>query len=75
MDYPRRRETLSIGVSHEAQARLALNAQSENLPYQDRMIDLDPDMRDACNLPPPRLTYDWRRPNERARVEYLFAQD
>jgi gluconate 2-dehydrogenase alpha chain len=52
----------------------ALNAQTENLPYADQMIDLDPNVRDAWGLPAPRLTYDWRRPNERARVEYLLGK-
>jgi hypothetical protein len=40
-------------------------AQTENLPYADQIIDLDPNVRDAwgCRR---RVTYDWRRPNERA---------
>jgi len=46
-------------------------AQTENLPYADQMIDLDPNVRDAWGLPAPRVTYDWRRPNERARVEFM----
>ncbi|HKA78496.1 MAG TPA: GMC family oxidoreductase [Xanthobacteraceae bacterium] len=46
-------------------------AQTENLPYADQTIDLDPDVRDAWGLPAPRVTYDWRRPNERARVEFM----
>ena len=46
-------------------------AQTENLPYADQMIDLDPNVRDAWGLPAPRMTYDWRRPNERARVEFM----
>ena len=46
-------------------------AQTENLPYADQMIDLDPNRRDAWGLPVPRVTYDWRRPNERARVEFM----
>ena len=46
-------------------------AQTENLPYADQTIDLDPNVRDAWGLPAPRLTYDWRRPNERARVEFM----
>ena len=49
----------------------AMVAQTENLPYADQMIDLDPNVRDAWGLPAPRLTYDWRRPNERARVEFM----
>jgi gluconate 2-dehydrogenase alpha chain len=49
----------------------ALTGQIENLPYADQTIDLDPDMRDAWGLPAPRLTYDWRRPNERARAEFI----
>jgi gluconate 2-dehydrogenase alpha chain len=46
-------------------------AQTENLPYPDQMIDLDPNVRDRWGLPVPRVTYDWRRPNERARVEFM----
>ena len=47
-------------------------AQTENLPYSDQVIDLDPDVIDAWGLPAPRLTYDWRRPNELARVEFMM---
>jgi gluconate 2-dehydrogenase alpha chain len=46
-------------------------AQTENLAYPDQTIDLDPDLRDAWGVPAPRVTYDWRRPNERARVEFM----
>ncbi len=28
----------------------ALNAQTDNLPFADQMIDLDPNVRDACGL-------------------------
>jgi gluconate 2-dehydrogenase alpha chain len=49
----------------------ALTGQTENLPYADQAIDLDPHVRDAWGLPAPRMTYDWRRPNERARVEFI----
>jgi gluconate 2-dehydrogenase alpha chain len=49
----------------------ALSAQNENLPYTNHLIDLDPDIRDAWGLPAPRVTYDWRRPNEVARVEFM----
>jgi gluconate 2-dehydrogenase alpha chain len=49
----------------------ALTGQTENLPYPDQMIDLDPHVRDAWGLPAPRMTYDWRRPNERARIEFV----
>jgi gluconate 2-dehydrogenase alpha chain len=52
----------------------AINAQTDNLPYPDQMIDLDPNVRDQWGLPAPRITYDWRRPNERARVEYMFRK-
>src|SRR5712672_1162945 len=52
----------------------AIVAQTENLAYADQMIDLDPDLRDQYGLPAPRLTYDWRRPNEIARVEYLMTK-
>ena len=52
----------------------ALNAQTDNLPFADQMIDLDPNVRDAWGLPAPRLTYDWRRPSERARVEYMLRK-
>ncbi|MGD0151771.1 MAG: GMC family oxidoreductase [Xanthobacteraceae bacterium] len=49
----------------------ALTGQTENLPYADQAIDLDPNVRDAWGLPAPRMTYDWRRPNEKARVEFI----
>ena len=49
----------------------AMVAQTENLPYPDQTIDLDPNVRDAWGLPAPRVTYDWRRPNERARVDFV----
>lgn len=52
----------------------AVNAQTENLPYADQTIDLDPDVRDQWGLPAPRLTYDWRRPNEVARVEFMTGK-
>ena len=51
-----------------------LTAQTENLPYADQTIDLDPNVRDAWGLPAPRLTYDWRRPNELKRVEFMVRQ-
>jgi gluconate 2-dehydrogenase alpha chain len=50
---------------------LAMTGQTENLPYADQMIDLDPHVRDQWGMPAPRMTYDWRRPNERARVEFV----
>src|SRR5882672_7061638 len=49
----------------------AMTGQTENLPYADQTIDLDPNVRDAWGLPAPRLTYDWRRPNELARAEFV----
>src|SRR5215469_5456992 len=52
----------------------AMVAQTENLPYPDQMIDLDPNVRDAWGLPAPRMTYDWRRPNETARVEFMMRK-
>jgi gluconate 2-dehydrogenase alpha chain len=52
----------------------AMVAQTENLPYPDQTIDLDPNVRDAWGLPAPRVTYDWRRPNEVARVEFMMKK-
>jgi gluconate 2-dehydrogenase alpha chain len=52
----------------------AMVAQTENLPYADQTIDLDPNIRDQWGLPAPRLTYDWRRPNELARVEFMMKK-
>src|SRR5437588_1606510 len=49
----------------------ALTGQTENLPYADQTIDLDPNVRDVWGLPAPRLTYDWRRPNELARLRFI----
>jgi gluconate 2-dehydrogenase alpha chain len=54
--------------------QVAMVAQTENLPYIDQVIDLDPDVKDAWGLPAPRLTYDWRRPNELARVEFMMKK-
>src|SRR3979411_1121213 len=53
---------------------VGITAQTENLPYADQTIDLDPDTRDAWGLPVPRMTYDWRRPNEQARIDFLFGK-
>ncbi len=33
-----------------------------------------PNVRDAWGLPAPRLTYDWRRPNELKRVEFIAEE-
>jgi gluconate 2-dehydrogenase alpha chain len=52
----------------------AMVAQTENLPYVDQTIDLDPNVRDAWGLPAPRLTFDWRRPTELARVEFMMKK-
>ena len=52
----------------------AINAQTENLPYADNMIDLDPNVRDMFGLPAPRMTYDWRRPAEQKRVQFLSGK-
>jgi gluconate 2-dehydrogenase alpha chain len=52
----------------------ALMAQTENLPYGDQTIDLDPYVRDQWGLPAPRITYNWKRPNELARVEFLMQK-
>ena len=38
------------------------------------MIDLDPTVRDKFGLSAPRMTYDWRRPNEVARVEFVHRK-
>src|SRR5580704_11218081 len=46
-------------------------SETENLPYADQTIDLDPDVRDAWGLPAPRITYDWRRQNERKGVAFI----
>jgi gluconate 2-dehydrogenase alpha chain len=52
----------------------AIGAQTENLPYADQTIDLDPDVRDRWGLPAPRITYDWRRPNEMARIQFMLGK-
>jgi len=49
----------------------AIAAQIEDLPYPHQTIDLDPNVRDQWGLPAPRITYDSRRPNENARVEFM----
>jgi len=52
----------------------AIAAQIEDLPYAHQTIDLDPNVRDAWGLPAPRLTYDWRRPNELKRTAFVTAK-
>jgi len=52
----------------------AVIAQIENLPYADQAIDLDPRVRDQWGMPAPRLTYDWRRPNELARANFMLTK-
>ena len=49
-------------------------AQTEDLPYAHQTIDLDPNVSDAWGLPAPRMTYDWRRPNELARAEFMMKK-
>src|SRR6266581_5694987 len=49
----------------------AIAAQIEDLPYPHQTVDLDPNVRDAYGLPAPRMTYDWRRPNELKRTEFV----
>ena len=51
-----------------------LVAQTENLPDADQTLDLDPSVRDTFGVPAPRLTYDWRRLNEVARIEFLLRK-
>ena len=58
-------------LGHAYSRHGAMVAQTENLPYPDQTIDLDPNVRDAWGLPVPRVTYDWRRPNEKARVAFV----
>ena len=54
--------------------QVAMVAQTEDLPYAHQTIDLDPDVKDAWGLPAPRMTYDFRRPNELARLEFMFKK-
>jgi gluconate 2-dehydrogenase alpha chain len=49
----------------------AIVAQIEDLPYPHQTIDLDPEVKDAWGMPAPRLTYDWRRPNELKRTAFM----
>jgi gluconate 2-dehydrogenase alpha chain len=49
----------------------AIAAQIEDLPYPHQTIDLDPHLRDAWGLAAPRMTYDWRRPNELTRFKFI----
>jgi gluconate 2-dehydrogenase alpha chain len=53
---------------------VGMAVQNENLPYAEHTIDLDPNVRDHWGLPAPRLTFDWRRPNEMARVEFTVRK-
>jgi gluconate 2-dehydrogenase alpha chain len=51
---------------------MAITAQTENLPFAEHAIDLDPNVRDEFGLPAPRITYDWRRPSEQKRINYML---
>jgi gluconate 2-dehydrogenase alpha chain len=53
---------------------VAMTGQTEELPYANQTIDLDPDIRDAWGMPAPRMTYDWRRPNEVKRMAFVNAK-
>ena len=52
-------------------ATRAMVAQTENLPIAIRRSISIRNVRDTWGLPAPRMTYDWRRPNEMARVEFV----
>ena len=54
--------------------QVAMVAQTEDLPYAHQTIDLDPDVKDQWGLPAPRLTYDFRRSNELARLEFMYKK-
>jgi gluconate 2-dehydrogenase alpha chain len=54
--------------------QVAMVAQTEDLPCAHQTIDLDPNVKDAWGLPAPRLTYDFRRPNELARIEFMMKK-
>lgn len=54
--------------------QVAMVAQTENLAYADNVMDLDPNVKDAWGLPAPRMTYDWRKPNELARVDFMMRK-
>ena len=49
-------------------------SETENLPYPDHTVDLDPGVKDAWGLPAPRVTYDWRRKNELAQTAFIQAK-
>ena len=53
---------------------VVIMSETENLAYPDNIIDLDPDIRDAWGLPAPRITYDWRRSNERVQVDFMLKK-
>lgn len=53
---------------------LTVMTETENLPYPDQTIDLDPDVKDAWGLPAPRVTYDWRRKNELAQTAFVHGK-
>jgi gluconate 2-dehydrogenase alpha chain len=66
----RYRDFLAESFSRHA----TITAQTEDLPYGHQTIDLDPNVRDAWGLPAPRMTYDWRRPNELKRAAFMSAK-
>ncbi len=54
---------------------LSISNFTELLPWADQYIDLDPNVRDEFGLPAPRITHDWRKPSEIAKVNYLFDRE
>jgi gluconate 2-dehydrogenase alpha chain len=66
----RYRDFLAESFSRHA----TITAQTEDLPYGHQTIDLDPNVRDAWGLPAPRMTYDWRRPNELKRAAFMSGK-
>jgi gluconate 2-dehydrogenase alpha chain len=61
-------------LAHSYTRQVSMVAQTEDLPYAHQTIDLDPTVKDAWGLPAPRMTYDFRRPNELARLEFMYKK-
>jgi gluconate 2-dehydrogenase alpha chain len=71
---PRWGERYRDYLAHSYTRQVSMVAQTEDLPYPNQTIDLDPNVKDAWGLPAPRMTYDFRRPNELARLGFMYKK-
>src|SRR5712692_8532058 len=54
---------------------LSISNFTELFPYADQYLDLDPNVRDEFGLPAPRITHDWRKPSEVAKLQWILDRE